>query len=225
MIYLALFYVYGFLGWLLEVIFHLFKSHKFINRGFLKGPICPIYGVGMVALVWFLSPFIDNVVILFVLAVILTSLLEYMTGYLLEVIFQNKWWDYSQMPLNVKGYICLPFSLIWGVLGVILVKFVNPHVTSLVMMFENHLNIIVISISILFIIDIILTIIQVTNFNADIKKYVQLFKENTLKEREIDLLNKFKRGYRRIINSFPRLENKKYRGIIKTIKEKISKML
>lgn len=225
MIYLALFYVYGFLGWLLEVIFHLFKSHKFINRGFLKGPICPIYGVGMVALVWFLSPFIYNVVILFVLAVILTSLLEYMTGYLLEVIFQNKWWDYSQMPLNVKGYICLPFSLIWGVLGVILVKFVNPHVTSLVMMFENHLNIIVISISILFIIDIILTIIQVTNFNADIKKYVQLFKENTLKEREIDLLNKFKRGYRRIINSFPRLENKKYRGIIKTIKEKISKML
>ena len=225
MIYLALFYVYGFLGWLLEVIFHLFKSHKFINRGFLKGPICPIYGVGMVALVWFLSPFIDNVVILFVLAVILTSLLEYMTGYLLEVIFQNKWWDYSQMPLNVKGYICLPFSLIWGVLGVILVKFVNPHVTSLVMMFENHLNIIVISISILFIIDIILTIIQVTNFNADIKKYVQLFKESTLKEREIDLLNKFKRGYRRIINSFPRLENKKYRGIIKTIKEKISKML
>lgn len=127
-----LFFVYGFLGWCLEVAFAACKSGKFVNRGFLNGPICPIYGLGVISVVVLLRPVNDTLVLLYLGAVLLTSILEFATGWLLERIFHAKWWDYSKMPLNIGGYVCLLFSAIWGLACVGIVRFVHPLFSTVV---------------------------------------------------------------------------------------------
>lgn len=123
---LLYFFVYGFLGWCTEVGFAACKSHRFVNRGFLNGPICPIYGVGVTAVIAVLTPYKENLILLYLLSVILVTVLEGLTGWAMDKIFHNKWWDYSQMPLNIGGYVCLLFSLIWGVAFVAIMEFIHP---------------------------------------------------------------------------------------------------
>lgn len=124
--FILYFFVYGFLGWCTEVAFAACKEKKFVNRGFLNGPICPIYGIGVGVVVQFLTPYKDNLLLLYLTSIVLVTALEWLTGFLLEKIFHNKWWDYSDMPLNLNGYVCLLFSLIWGVACVLIVDFIHP---------------------------------------------------------------------------------------------------
>lgn len=124
--YLWIFFIYAFIGWCAEVIFHAVSSGKFINRGFLNGPVCPIYGFGVLFVVLCLEPVKENLLLLFFGSVLLTSALEFMTGFVLERIFSDKWWDYSKEPLNFHGYICLRFSLLWGLACVLVVNAVYP---------------------------------------------------------------------------------------------------
>ena len=125
--YFALyFFVYGFLGWCTEVAYAAVKEGKFVNRGFLNGPICPVYGIGVGVVVQFLTPFEENLLLLYITSTLLVTAIEGITGYLLEKIFHNKWWDYSNQPLNIGGYVCLIFSLIWGVFCVLIVKVIHP---------------------------------------------------------------------------------------------------
>ena len=113
--YFALsFFVYGFLGWCTEVAYAAVKQGKFVNRGFLNGPICPVYGIGVGVVVQFLTPVENNLVLLYISSTILVTAIEGITGFLLEKIFHNKWWDYSDMPFNIKGYVCLKFTILWG---------------------------------------------------------------------------------------------------------------
>lgn len=127
-----LFFVYGFLGWCTEVAFAAFKSGRFVNRGFLNGPICPIYGFGLIGVVLLLAPLKGNLWLLFVGSCVITTLIELVTGFLLEKLFHAKWWDYSGMPLNIGGYVCLLFSLIWGVACMAIVLWVHPPIYGLV---------------------------------------------------------------------------------------------
>lgn len=120
------FFTYGFLGWCTEVAFAACKTKKFVNRGFLNGPICPIYGVGVSTVILLLDPYKENLILLYVSSVIIVTLLEGVTGVAMDKIFHNKWWDYSNMPLNIGGYVCLMFSLIWGVACVLIVKGIHP---------------------------------------------------------------------------------------------------
>lgn len=122
------FFIYGFLGWCTEVAFAAGKEQRFVNRGFLNGPICPIYGVGVVAVVVLLEPYENNLFILYVASIIVVTALEWVTGFILEKLFHSKWWDYSNMPLNLNGYVCLLFSLIWGVVCVAIVKWIHPFI-------------------------------------------------------------------------------------------------
>lgn len=126
------FFIYGFLGWCCEVAFAACKSRKFVNRGFLNGPICPIYGIGVSIVIAFLDPFKSNPVLLYVTSVILVTLLEGITGWGMDVIFHHKWWDYSKMPLNIGGYVCPLFSLLWGICCVLIVYFVHPAIAGLI---------------------------------------------------------------------------------------------
>ena len=116
------FFIYALLGWCGEVAFAAVKEKHFVNRGFLNGPLCPIYGVGVVAIVGLGLIAGDNVFVLFVISAIVTSLIELVTGYVLKKLFRTRWWDYSDMPLNIGGYICLPFSLLWGAACVVIIK-------------------------------------------------------------------------------------------------------
>lgn len=125
------FFVYAFLGWCVEVIYAAVHHGKFVNRGFLNGPVCPIYGIGVTLIVVLLSPLKDHLLLLFVGSVILTSLLEFIAGWVLEKLFKQRWWDYSHVRFNIKGYICLRFSLIWGSACVVIVHLVHPVVEDL----------------------------------------------------------------------------------------------
>lgn len=129
---LSFFFIYGFLGWCMEVGYAGVKSAKFVNRGFLNGPICPIYGVGICIVVSLLTPFKENLILLYITSTVLVTVLEGVTGFAMDKIFHNKWWDYSNQPLNIGGYVCLVFSLIWGVACVVVVDFIHPVIAMLV---------------------------------------------------------------------------------------------
>lgn len=126
------FFLYGFLGWCTEVAFQAVRLGKFVNRGFLNGPICSIYGFGVLSVLLVLEPLKSNLLILFLGSVVFTSLLEFLTGWVLEKLFHDKWWDYTDRPLNIKGYVCLEFSLAWGVACVFVVDVFHPLVVKLV---------------------------------------------------------------------------------------------
>ena len=120
------FFVYGVLGWCTEVAYAAFKEGKFVNRGFLNGPICPVYGIGVGVVVQFLMPFRGQLVVLYIASTILVTIIEGLTGFILDKLFHHRWWDYSKLPFNIGGYVCLLFSLIWGVACVFIVQIAHP---------------------------------------------------------------------------------------------------
>lgn len=124
--YALLFFLYAFLGWSCEVAYAAIKLGKFVNRGFLNGPVCPIYGFGVLGVVLALRPVQENLWLLYIGSFLLTSLIEFITGFALEKIFHARWWDYSDTPLNIMGYVCLPFSLVWGAACLVVVRWVHP---------------------------------------------------------------------------------------------------
>lgn len=130
--YILLFFVYSLLGWMTEVIFAALRSHTLVNRGFLNGPVCPVYGFGMVAMLVLLGPRAGNAAAVFLTGVIVPSLVELIAGALLYKLFHARWWDYSQKPFNVGGFICLQFSLAWGAAAILVVMVVHPPIARLV---------------------------------------------------------------------------------------------
>lgn len=126
------FFIYAVLGWCVEVIFCTVTTGQWVNRGFLNGPLCPIYGFGMVIVLLCLTPLQGNLPLLFLGSFVLTSALELVTGFVLKQAFHTTWWDYSDQPFNLGGYICLGFSLAWGLGGMAAVRLLHPPVAKLV---------------------------------------------------------------------------------------------
>ena len=128
-----LFYSFG--GWVVEVIFHAVALGKVINRGFLNGPVCPVYGFGVLSVFALLNTIqsgghVMSEGMIFVFGFVLATLVELIAGWLLDVCFHARWWDYSDKPLNFHGYICLEFSLIWGLAIVMVVKVFQKYVEN-----------------------------------------------------------------------------------------------
>lgn len=122
------FFIYAFLGWSLEVIYAMYVQRTFVNRGFLFGPICPIYGFGALILIGSLRNVKGNKILKFIIAVIAFSVFEYIVSYILEVLFNQRWWDYSNDILNLNGRISILYSLVWGILGIIFTEKLHPFV-------------------------------------------------------------------------------------------------
>lgn len=176
MYYLILyFFVYGFLGWCTEVAFAACKERKFVNRGFLNGPSCPIYGIGVGIVVQFLTPYKENLVLLYIASVVMVTALEWVTGFILEKIFHNKWWDYSKMPLNLNGYVCLLFSLIWGVACVLIVDFIHPLIHKVLswIPFPVGMTLIVV-LSIVMFVDLYVTASTILKMNKHLEKMKEI---------------------------------------------------
>ena len=126
-----LFFFYSFIGWCIEVCAAAVQHRKFVNRGFVAGPLCPIYGFGAILFEIFLPELTEDPFFLFLGGFVLASLLEYSTGMFFEKVYKKKLWDYSRFRYNVGGYICLPFSLLWGALSVVTVMFADPLLCGL----------------------------------------------------------------------------------------------
>ena len=155
---LWIFFLYAFLGWCSEVIFAAVKTGEFVNRGFLLGPVCPIYGLGVAFVLLLLMPLQENLLVLYVGSVIITSALEYLVGWLAEVLLHQRLWDYSDMPFNLKGYICLAFSLVWGIACVLVVRVIHPMIMGLIHWLPHTLGIVLLALfSATFLTDLILT--------------------------------------------------------------------
>ena len=130
----AYFLVYSCIGWCLEVIYAAVSTGQLVNRGFLNGPVCPIYGFGMIIVLFLLTPLQHSLLLLYIGGVILPSTLELAGGWALYKLYHTRWWDYSDYPFNIGGYICLEFSLLWGVGTLIVMKMVHPIIAGLVEM-------------------------------------------------------------------------------------------
>ena len=138
--FLWIFFIYAILGWCTEVSYAALVTGKFVNRGFLNGPVCPVYGFGVVIVLAGLSPLEDNLLLLFLGSLVLTSALEWLTGFVLEKLFHQRWWDYSDQPFNLSGYVCLRFSVAWGFACLFVVKLLHPTVLLFIRLIPRPLG-------------------------------------------------------------------------------------
>lgn len=187
------FIIYSFLGWAMESIVRSICERKLINTGFLKGPFCPIYGIGATIMFLFLDVFENRPILLFCIAFIMLTAWEYIVGLLLETVFHTKYWDYSEHKLNFQGRICLTNSICWGILGVLFVKYIHPFIQEMIAKVNTDLlSYIVLILFVVFIADTISSIIHVKNIKATLEKIENINKEIKEKLKEIKALKKEK---------------------------------
>lgn len=142
---LWIFFIYAFLGWCTEVSYAALVTGSFVNRGFLNGPVCPIYGFGVVIVLTCLTPLAGSLPLLFLGSVVLTSALEWLTGFALEKLFHQRWWDYSDEPFNLSGYICLRFAIAWGFACMFVVKLLHPTVLLFIRIVPQVLGVVLLA--------------------------------------------------------------------------------
>ena len=165
-----IFIIYAFIGWCTEVSYAALDRGIFVNRGFLNGPYCPIYGCGVVIVVAVLTPLKENLLILFIGSFLLTSILEYITGYLLERVFHNQWWDYSDKPFNIHGYVCLKFSIYWGLACTFIMDVLHPIIYKGIILMPHIPGVILLCIIMtVFFVDCGITVATILKFNKRLK--------------------------------------------------------
>ena len=184
-IYFMMFLIYSVAGWIMECTLSIIQKHKFVNRGFLIGPYCPIYGVGVVSVHLLLSRFANNIPLLFILGTLICGTLEYMTSFFMEKIFHARWWDYSQKKFNINGRVCLETLIPFGVLSTLIISFVNPWILDkLHMISENTLNYLTIAILLVYLIDSFVSFNIILRFKNLSKQEKDNTEEITKKVRE-----------------------------------------
>lgn len=167
--YIMLFFIYSFMGWFMESVGGILNVKKFVNRGFLIGPYCPVYGVGVVLATILLEKYIGDTITLFFLAVLICGILEYSTGYVMEKCFNARWWDYSKNKFNINGRVCLETLIPFGILATFFLSKANPFFISI---FEKipdiAIHIFSAVFSILFLIDVIVSFKIIWSFKDEI---------------------------------------------------------
>lgn len=164
--------IYSFLGWGCESAYISFGRKKFVNSGFMHGPFCPIYGFGAIFVILMLS-WLDNYPLLvFILGIIITSLIEYFTSWLLEMLFHIMWWDYSQRKFNINGRVCLRNSFLFGCMSIFVIYFLHPSVSSFVGSISISLRQLIAIVLFLYLVtDIILSTLQLISFKQQLSVF------------------------------------------------------
>lgn len=210
------FSAYSFLGWVCEVVYCSIPAKKFINRGFLNGPVCPVYGFGAVFVIFIMVGLnVKSPILIFIIGGVITSIIEFLADILLEYVFHTRLWNYSNRKLNIKGRVCLLNSTLFAMLSLVLMKFIHPAITSFINKFSNITIIIATIVYLLiFLVDISLTVNELINLNVTLKNM------NILKELKKEFNKKeFKlRRHKRFIEAFPQLEHKRYKDEFKKLK-------
>lgn len=225
---------YAFLGWIVETTYVSVPTGKFVHRGFLYGPIIPIYGFGALSILFILMPFSSSPIFIFLLGILLTSVLEYITSYVMEKIFDMRWWDYSQRKFNINGRICLRNSILFGLLSLVLVEFIHPNMEIFLQSFSDKQLYQFAKISIFFVfIDFLLSVMNVIDFKENLQKVEVLYEElqawmkkqkentalQTLEKQVEELDNKINESLHELQDSFQKSSKeleKKHRRLLKS---------
>jgi uncharacterized membrane protein len=242
--------MYSFFGWMMEVIYHVYKEKRFVNRGFLHGPLCPIYGTTGVMLSSVLSSVNRNIIYIFLGGAAVASVIELITGYLMEVFFQAKWWDYSKERFNIKGYVCLKFSVFWGILSIIFIRFINPPVSRLAYtLIDEFGDVLYNIILVLLIADTALTINSLIAFRklfTEIQDIILQRKEiieklleknlsldtkaslqhriNHLADIKERLLRRISFRHKGMLHAYPKISSKKFNAALVEVKKRVEKI-
>lgn len=223
------FMLYSVVGYFCEIVCSSIKQKKLVNRGFLFGPYCPIYGVGSLFILFLLLRFKEDPVIVFVLGAIITSALEYSTSFVLEKIFHNKWWDYSDEKFNIHGRIFLQNTLLFGLGSLVIIYTGERIITKALGVFSPFaMKVLAYSVLVIFVLDVVYSCIIAYNLRNRIiiceelksEKLAKLpgMLEKIIKER----VEKFKAYPKRLLEAFPNLKNANQRefDIMKMIRDK-----
>lgn len=160
------FLIFSFSGWFMEVLFKFIQYGKLVNRGFLVGPICPIYGVCGVTFYYIFSNISYNPFIVFAISFLFCAVIEYLTSYVLELLFHARWWDYSHKKFNINGRICLRNLFFFGIMGIFCVYFYDSFVFYLIDLIPTNLiSIITVVLFVLLLIDIFMSIEMVNKLH------------------------------------------------------------
>ena len=224
-VYFLLFMIYSFAGWCMEVIGKLIQYKRFINRGFLIGPYCPIYGTGAILITFLLKSFTSNPLVLFIMAILVCGTLEYLTSFFMEKLYHARWWDYSQKKFNINGRVCLDTIIPFGLLGLFIMYVSNPflikHLESLT---EVWLNILFWAILAIFIIDNIVSGKVITFLSSTTKKVgKELDNTEEITKKVKEILMKKSGLYRRLLDAYPKIQAVKVK--IKEKKDKIKQQV
>ncbi len=199
--------IYSVIGWIWESCYMSVLERKPVNRGYVTGPVCTIYGVGAIVLYLSLRTVSDNYVVLFFCGAILATVLEYITAVLMETIFHTSWWDYTNQMLNYKGRICFSSTVAWGVAAILLFAVVHPFVNSIVALYPRSVGkILVIACGLIYAVDFTFATIaaadlskKLSNMNALIEEVSEYLKETRIYTSTEDIRNRleaFKQQYR-----------------------------
>lgn len=206
--YFILFMIYSFIGWCMEVLTVLIPKKKFVNRGFLIGPYCPIYGYGCLLIIILLKNNLDDPLALFLKAIVICSLLEYFTSFFMEKLFNARWWDYSNKKFNINGRICLETMLPFGILACLVMYVLNPFFESKINLLPDLAVLIIAGILfVIYLVDNIISFKIISGFSKTVKKVAKdSTEEITSKVRNIlkqkNILTK------RLTEAFPKFQTK-----------------
>lgn len=222
--YFLLFFIYSVLGWIIESSLVSFYEKKFVNRGFLIGPYCPIYGYGSLAMILYLDQYKDNAITVFLLGVVICTILEYFTSYIMEVLFKTRWWDYSDKKFNLNGRVCGKNAILFGIGGIFIIYVAQPFLTKILSFIPDI---------VLFPISIVLFIIFLTDtiFSLNImKRFKKTITSIDLKKDSTQEFSKMVRDaisnnhrifQKRLMTAFPNLDFNKVIELKNKIKEEL----
>lgn len=222
--YFILFIIYSFAGWVMETLWVSWCNRRLVDRGFLIGPYCPIYGFGALLIVLLLNKLAFSPILVFLMTVFVCGALEYFASWIMEKIFKARWWDYSNVKFNLNGRICLKNLIAFGIMGLAVIYVINPNLETWIKYFINKEQLMLLAFVLwtIFIMDFVISTIVVYGFRRVTEKVnEERIGDNTEQITKMvrKLLSEKSFFHRRFINAYPKLEAIKTK--MKEIKTKI----
>ena len=207
--YFLYFIIYAFIGWCIEVLCKFIEFKKFVNRGFLIGPICPIYGYGLLLILLLIGNNKTDIIGVFLKVILVCSILEYITSYFMEKIFKARWWDYSRRKFNLNGRICLETMIPFGIIGCIFIYLIHPLITHKISLLSYNIKLIIsILLVALYIVDNIISFSVMNKIKDEINRE-SLDSTEFIRDKVLAWIDSNSIFYRRIKKSFPKLKIRK----------------
>ena len=231
-----IFIIFSFIGWVSEVLYvGIFFEHRFVNRGFLHGPICPIYGLGGLSILLLPQQLYSTWFQLFCASMLLGTIVEYLSSWILEKLFHTRWWDYSHYKFNIHGRVCLLNSLLFGALGLVIIHFIQPQVMKLLSLFSDTvLKVSAAVLALAFVTDLLITLRRLVDFSVSMAKLAAI-RENLSRRfnrkeeftaalhKKLESLQPRLKNIESFMHRFPTIKSINYKEMLLELKERLFK--